>query len=163
DIYKQIINKDASEERLVFIGRVTSAVALLVAVIIAPSLSSLEQAFQFIQEFTGFISPGIFAIFIFGLFWKKATANSAVWAAVLTIPLSLAIKLLIPALPFLNRMGVVFLILSAIVVVITLIEKKGVSAKAIKIDKDLFHTDTIFNVGSIGIFAILAVLYTIWW
>ncbi|NQT63161.1 MAG: sodium/solute symporter [Candidatus Marinimicrobia bacterium] len=163
DIYKQIINKDASEERLVFIGRVTSAVALLVAVAIAPSLSSLEQAFQFIQEFTGFISPGIFAIFIFGLFWKKATANSAVWAAVLTIPLSLAIKFFIPALPFLNRMGVVFLILSAIVVVITLIEKKGVSAKAIKIDKDLFHTDTIFNVGAIGIFAILAVLYTIWW
>ena len=68
DIYKQIINKDASEERLVFIGRVTSVVALLVAVIIAPSLSSLEQAFQFIQEFTGFVSPGIFAIFIFGLF-----------------------------------------------------------------------------------------------
>jgi len=163
DIYKQIINKDASEERLVFIGRVTSAVALIVAVIIAPSLSSLEQAFQFIQEFTGFISPGIFAIFIFGLFWKKATANSAVWAAVLTIPLSLAIKFFIPALPFLNRMGVVFLILSAIVVIITLIEKKGVSAKAIKIDKDLFHTDTVFNVGAIGIFAILSVLYTIWW
>ncbi len=163
DIYKQIINTEASEERLVFIGRVTSAVALLVAVIIAPSLSSLEQAFQFIQEFTGFISPGIFAIFIFGLFWKKATANSAVWAAVLTIPLSLAIKFFIPELPFLNRMGVVFLILSAIVVVITLIEKKGVSSKAIKIDKDLFHTDTIFNVGAIGIFAILSVLYTIWW
>ena len=163
DIYKQIINKEASEEQLVFIGRVTSAVALLVAVIIAPSLSSLEQAFQFIQEFTGFISPGIFAIFIFGLFWKKATANSAVWAAVLTIPLSLAIKFFIPELPFLNRMGVVFLILSAIVVAITLIEKKGVSSKAIKIDKDLFHTDTIFNVGAIGIFAILSVLYTIWW
>ncbi len=163
DIYKQLINKEASEERLVFIGRVTSAVALLVAVIIAPSLSSLEQAFQFIQEFTGFISPGIFAIFIFGLFWKKATANSAVWAATLTIPLSLGIKFLIPAMPFLNRMGVVFLILSAVVVAITLLEKKGVSSKAFKIDKDLFHTDTIFNVGSIGIFAILAVLYTIWW
>lgn len=163
DIYKQIIKKDASEGQLVLIGRITSAVALLIAVVIAPSLSSLEQAFQFIQEFTGFISPGIFAIFIFGLFWKKATANSAVWAAVLTIPLSLGIKFLIPSLPFLNRMGVVFLILSAIVVVITLLEKKGVSEKAIKIDKDLFHTDTVFNVGAIGIFAILAVLYTIWW
>jgi len=163
DIYKQIINKDASEERLVFIGRVTSGVALLVAITIAPSLSSLEQAFQFIQEFTGFVSPGIFAIFIFGLFWKKATANSAVWAAVLTIPLSLAIKLFIPALPFLNRMGVVFLILSAIVVGITLIENKGDSPKAIVVKKGLFHTDTFFNVGSIGIFAILAVLYIIWW
>jgi len=92
-----------------------------------------------------------------------ATTNSAVWAAILTIPLSLGIKFLIPALPFLNRMGVVFLILSAVVVAITLLEKKGVSSKAFKIDKDLFHTDTIFNVGSICIFAILAVLYTIWW
>jgi len=68
DSYKQIINKDASEEHLVFIGRLTSAATLFEAILIAPSLSSLEQAFQFIQEFTGFVSPGIFAIFIFGLF-----------------------------------------------------------------------------------------------
>ncbi|MBC8491074.1 MAG: sodium/glucose cotransporter, partial [Candidatus Marinimicrobia bacterium] len=115
------------------------------------------------QEFTGFISPGIFAIFIFGLFWKKATANSAIWAAVLTIPLSLGIKALVPALPFLNRMGVVFLLLSLTVVIITLIESKGDAAKAIKIEKGLFHTDTLFNVGSIGIFAILSVLYIMFW
>jgi len=135
DIYKQLIKKDASESQLVLTGRIASAVALIIAVLIAPSLSSLEQAFQFIQEFTGFISPGIFAIFIFGLFWKKATANSALWAAVLTIPLSLGIKAFIPGLPFLNRMGVVFLILSTIVIGITLIESKGDDAKAIKVEK----------------------------
>ena len=163
DLYKQIIKKDASEAQLVLTGRIASAVALIIAVLIAPTLSSLEQAFQFIQEFTGFISPGIFAIFIFGLFWKKATANSAVWAAVLTIPLSLGIKTLIPALPFLNRMGVVFLLLGLTVVIITLVESKGDAAKAIKIEKGLFHTDTLFNVGSIGIFAILSVLYIMFW
>ncbi|MBU1065139.1 sodium/solute symporter, partial [bacterium] len=163
DLYKQIIKKDASETQLVLSGRVASAVALIIAVLIAPTLSSLEQAFQFIQEFTGFISPGIFAIFIFGLFWKKATANSAIWAAVLTIPLSLGIKALIPALPFLNRMGVVFLLLSLTVVIITLIESRGDAAKAIKVEKGLFHTDTLFNVGSIGIFAILSVLYIMFW
>ncbi|MFH1252261.1 MAG: sodium/sugar symporter [bacterium] len=163
DLYKQIIKKDASETQLVLTGRVASAVALIIAVLIAPTLSSLEQAFQFIQEFTGFISPGIFAIFIFGLFWKKATANSAIWAAVLTIPLSLGIKALIPALPFLNRMGVVFLLLSLTVVIITLIESRGDAAKAIKVEKGLFHTDTLFNVGSIGIFAILSVLYIMFW
>ena len=163
DIYKQLINKDASEDKLVFTGRITSAVALIIAVLIAPTLATLDQAFQFIQEFTGFISPGIFAIFIFGLFWKKATANSALWAAVLTIPLSLAIKFFIPSLPFLNRMGIVFLILSAIVVFITLWESKEDSPKAIKLHKDIFHTDTLFNVGSIGIFAILAVFYIMWW
>jgi SSS family solute:Na+ symporter len=163
DIYKQLIKKDASESQLVLTGRIASAVALLIAVLIAPSLSSLEQAFQFIQEFTGFISPGIFAIFIFGLFWKKATANSALWAALLTIPLSLGIKAFIPGMPFLNRMGVVFLILSAIVIGITLIESKGDDAKAIKVEKGLFHTDNIFNIGAIGIFAILAVIYIRFW
>jgi len=163
DIYKQIIKKDASERQLVLTGRIASSIALIIAVLIAPTLTTLEQAFQFIQEFTGFISPGIFAIFIFGLFWKKATANSAVWAAALTIPLSLGLKITVPALPFLNRMGIVFLILSAIVIVITLIESREDSPKAIKVDKGLFHTDTIFNVGAIGIFAILAVFYTIWW
>ncbi|MCD6205442.1 MAG: sodium/sugar symporter [Candidatus Marinimicrobia bacterium] len=163
DIYKQLIKKDASESQLVLTGRIASAVALIIAVLIAPTLSSLEQAFQFIQEFTGFISPGIFAIFIFGLFWKKATANSALWAAILTIPLSLVIKAFIPGMPFLNRMGVVFLILSAIVIGITLIESKGDDAKAIKVEKGLFHTDNIFNVGAIGIFAILAVIYIRFW
>jgi len=163
DIYKQIIKRDASESQLVLTGRIGSAVALIIAVLIAPTLTSLEQAFQFIQEFTGFISPGIFAIFIFGLFWKKATANSALWAAVLTIPLSLGIKALIPTLPFLNRMGIVFVILSIIVIAITLVESRADDPKAIKIEKGLFHTETIFNVGSIGICAILAVFYILFW
>lgn len=163
DIYRQIIKKDASEAQLVRTGRIATAVALIISVAIAPTLSSLEQAFQFIQEFTGFISPGIFAIFIFGLFWKKATANSALWAAALTIPLSLGIKILVPNLPFLNRMGVVFLILSALVIIITLLESRQDDPKAIKIEKGLFHTDAIFNVGAIGIFAILAVLYLRFW
>ena len=72
DIYKQLFKKDASESNLVFTGRIVSTVALIIAVLIAPKLSSLQQAFQFIQEFTGFISSGIFAIFIFALFWKKS-------------------------------------------------------------------------------------------
>ncbi|PIS29548.1 MAG: sodium/glucose cotransporter [Candidatus Marinimicrobia bacterium CG08_land_8_20_14_0_20_45_22] len=163
DIYKQIIRKNASESDLVLTGRITSVVALVIAVLIAPTLSSLQQAFQFIQEFTGFISPGIFAIFTFGLFWKKATANSALWAAALTIPLSAGIKYFIPSMPFLNRMGIVFLLLSTIVVVITLIEKKGDDSKAIQINRKLFATDAIFNAGAIGIFGILAVLYILFW
>jgi len=163
DIYLQIIKKDASEAQLVRTGRIATAVALIISVAIAPTLSSLEQAFQFIQEFTGFISPGIFAIFIFGLFWKKATANSALWAAALTIPLSLGIKILVPNLPFLNRMGIVFLILSALVIIITLLESRQDDPKAIKVEKGLFYTDAIFNSGATGIFAILAVLYLRFW
>jgi len=163
DIYKQIINRQASEARLVTVGRLGSTVALVVAVAIAPLLRSLQQAFQFIQEFTGFVSPGILAIFLFGLFWKRATSRSALWAAVLTIPLSLGFKLLLPGLPFLDRMGAVFLILSLLVVIITLIEGKGVHENAIRIDRDLFRTGRVFNVAAVGIVVILTLLYARFW
>jgi SSS family solute:Na+ symporter len=163
DIYKQLISKKATETELVLVGRIASIIALVVAVLIAPTLQTLEQAFQFIQEFTGFISPGIFAIFIFGLFWKRATATSAMWAALLTIPLSLGIKFFLPAIPFLNRMGIVFVVLSGLVVLITLFAKGQADPKAFKFEKGLFKTDMAFNVGAIGICAILAVLYLRFW
>ena len=163
DIYKQIVNREASEARLVTVGRVGSAVALVVAVAIAPTLRSLQQAFQFIQEFTGFVSPGILAIFLFGLFWKRATSRSALWAAVLTIPLSAGFKFLLPDLPFLDRMGAVFVILGVLVVIITLLEGKGVHENAIRIDRALFRTGTVFNVAAVGIVVILAVLYIRFW
>ncbi len=167
DIYKQLIKKDATETGLVLVGRIGSAIALLIAVIIAPTLKTFEQVFQFIQEFSGFVSPGIFAIFIFGLFWKKATANSAVWAAVLTIPLSWGFKMMYPDFPFLNRMGVVFLIVSVAMIIISLIENKSKNRtedpKGFIISDKLFHTGNVFNISSILIFAILAILYIRFW
>ncbi|MEX0778995.1 MAG: sodium/sugar symporter [Balneolales bacterium] len=185
DIYKTYFNKGASEKNLVLTGRVVSFIAIFIAVLVAPLLSTLDQAFQFIQEFTGFISPGVVAIFLLGLFWKKATANGALWAAILTIPLSFLFKWLTPTLPFLDRMSLVFIILCAVIVVISLIEGKqreetlpddseedgGVQVitdtkadpKAIYYEKSWFHTETSFNIGSIGICAILAVLYILFW
>lgn len=163
DIYKQLIKKDATEHQLVTTGRISSFVALVIAIVIAPNLVTLEQAFQFIQEFSGFVSPGILAIFLLGLFWKKATANSALWAAILTIPLSAGFKFAFPEMAFLDRMGLIFFILCVLVIVITLIEKKGTDPKAIETDKELFKTDSIFNIASIGILGILAVLYILFW
>lgn len=163
DIYKQIIKTDASEGQLVKVGRIGSLVALIIAVLIAPQLKTLDQAFQYIQEFTGFVSPGILCIFMVGLFWKKATANSALWAAILTIPLSWGFKVFWPSLAFMDRMGLIFLILAALVVIITLFEHKGDDPKAIKINRQLFYTDSKFNIAAIGICAILAVLYTVFW
>ena len=163
DIYKQIIRKDASESELVKAGRIASGIALIIAIAIAPTLSALDQAFQFIQEFTGFVSPGILVIFLAGLFWKKATANSALWAGVLTIPLSAGFRYFWPSLPFLDRMGLVGLILLALVVIITLLENKGEDPKAIHINRKLFATDPVFNIAAIGICAILAVLYIRFW
>ena len=163
DIYKIHFNKEASEKNLVLTGRIVSFIALSLAVMVAPMLENFGQAFQFIQEFTGFVSPGVVAIFLLGLYWKKTTANAALWAAVLTIPLSFMFKWLIPTLPFLDRMGLVFVILSLVMVGISLYEGKLTDEKAIKYTKDYFRTGKVFNIGSIGICAILAVLYLLFW
>src|SRR5690606_17192810 len=115
-IYKTFFDANASEKKQVRVGRIAAIVAFLIAAIVAPALSALDQAFQYIQEYTGFISPGVFAIFMFGFFWKKTTSNAALAAAVLTIPLSALLKFMFPLLPFIDRMGIVFLILSALIV-----------------------------------------------
>jgi len=163
DIYKVHFRPKASEHNLVFVGRIVGAVALLIAILVAPQVENFGQAFQFIQEFTGFVSPGIVAIFMLGLFWKRATSNSAVWAAIVTIPLGFLFKWLLPTLPFMDRMGIVFLILVAIMVIISIIETSENHPKAIEISTKLFHTETSFNMGSILICAILSVLYILFW
>ncbi len=163
DLYKNYFNKDASEKNLVTTGRIVSAIALFIAVLVAPQLASLDQAFQFIQDYTGYISPAIVAIFLFGLFWKKATANAALGAAIVAIPVSLALSYFFPEMPFLDRMGAAFLVLSVVIIGISLYEGKGDSEKAIEIDKSLFHTGTAFNVSAIGILGILAFLYAMFW
>jgi len=164
DIYKRFIDKNVSDTKMVTVGRVTSLVALVIAVFTAkPLLGNLDQAFQYIQEFTGFVTPGVVVIFCFGLFWKRITANAALSVAVLTIPLSFAIKVLWSSLPFLDRMGVVFLALSGIAILISFIERKTDDPKGIELYKGLFHTKMSFNIGAIVLTAIVAVLYIIFW
>lgn len=164
DIYNQYINKGASETKQVKVGRITALIAFVVAAIVAPALGTLDQAFQFIQEYTGFVSPGVLAIFFFGVFWKKTTSNAALTAAVLTIPLSTVLKFGMPNLPFLDRMGVVFLIISALIIIISLVEGKGKDhPKGIEINKELFRTSMAFKIGAILIVGILAALYTVFW
>ena len=185
DIYKKYIKKEATEKNMVFTGRVSSFVAILVAITIAPALKNLDQAFQFIQEYTGFVSPAIFALFFFGLFWKRATSNSVLIAAAASIPLSMFLKYitkimlwagnfvhisdstiqkyLILPIPFLDRIGIVFLILSAIIIIVSLLESKKNQPGAIKLEKELFKTDWVFNVGAIGIMLILAAIYIVFW
>ena len=162
DIYKQF-RKNESEAKLVNIGRLSATVALIIAVLVAPSLQTLDQAFQYIQEYTGMVSPGVFAIFMFGLFWKRATSNSALWAAILTIPVSMFFKFVFLEMPWMDQMGYSFLVISAIIIVISLLESKTNSEKAIPFTKDLFKTGTVFNVGAVIISAIVGVLYIIFW
>lgn len=123
DVYKSYINKNASEKQLVMTGRVVAFISLVIATIVAPQLATLDQAYQYIQEYTGFIYPGVFLIFFCGLFWRKATANAALWVALLTIPMGIAFKVLSPDLPFILRIGYVFIILSVVMVGLSLLDK----------------------------------------
>lgn len=164
DVYNKYFDKNASQTKQVRVGRITAAVAFVVAAVVAPALGQLDQAFQFIQEYTGFISPGVFAIFFFGVFWKKTTSNAALTAAALSIPLSIVLKIWFPELPFLDRMGVVFLALAALMIIISLVEGKGKDhPNSIEIEKDLFETTTGFKIGAFIILGITAALYIVFW
>ncbi|MHA7128466.1 sodium/sugar symporter [Algoriphagus namhaensis] len=164
DIYKKYFGRNASEKEQVRVGRITAAVAFVIAAVVAPALGQLDQAFQFIQEYTGFISPGVFAIFFFGVFWKKTTSNAALVGAALSIPLSVLLKVIFPELPFIDRMGVVFLILAALMISISLYEGKGKDhPNAIEINRELFKTSTSFKVGAFIISGIIAALYIVFW
>ncbi|EON76548.1 putative sodium-dependent galactose transporter [Lunatimonas lonarensis] len=164
DIYKSFFDTKASEKKQVRVGRITAVAAFFLAALVAPALRQLDQAFQYIQEYTGFVSPGVFAIFIFGFFWKKTTSNAALTAAALTIPLSTLFKFMVPGLPFIDRMGVVFLIISVVIIGVSLYEGKGKDhPNGIEITPDLFTTSTKFKIGAILIAGILAALYTVFW
>ncbi|MCE2708507.1 MAG: sodium/sugar symporter [Algoriphagus sp.] len=178
DLYTKYFDKSASEAKQVNVGRITAIVAFVIASFVAPALGQLDQAFQFIQEYTGFISPGVFAIFFFGVFWKKTTSNAALVGASLSIPLSVLLKIVFPStihlfdnliivfpeMPFIDRMGWVFLVLSALMILISLVEGKGKDhPKSIEINQELFQTSTGFKIGAILIIGIIAALYTIFW
>ena len=164
DIYKKFFNRDASEKRLVGFGKIVVVIAFIIALLVAPLLRNLDQAFQYIQEYTGFISPGVFAIFSLGFFWKRTTSPAALLAAVLTIPLSTFLKFQFPEIPFIDRMGIVFLILVALMVIVTLMDPKSkTNPKGLEIDRSMFKTSPTFAVGSILIIGILTGLYTIFW
>ncbi|MCI6491131.1 MAG: sodium/solute symporter [Prevotella sp.] len=112
DIYKQYLNKGASEKKLVTVGRVTSVCALLLALIaVYPIMGGADQAFQVIQEYSGFVYPGIVVIFGLGLLWKRASGVAAVVTAIGTFAFSILFKLILPEVPFLLRMGYVFICL----------------------------------------------------
>ena len=123
DIYRPYFKPDASNRQLVRIGRIVAIVALGIAMFVAPELRTLDQVFQYIQEYTGYIYPGVVVVFAMGLFWKQITPNAALWTAIATIPAGIFFKLISPNLPFLMRMGYVFMILCVIASVISFLEK----------------------------------------
>lgn len=164
DLYRNYTEEDVSERKLVRIGRIVALSCIVIATLLAPQLASLDQVFQYIQEYTGFISPGVLAIFILGLFWSKATPNAALVSAVLSIPLSAGFKYWAPEVAFLNRMMIVFIVSMVLIAVISLIENKGEDhPKAIELDDVERVPDPVFKVAAFGILGITASLYIIFW
>ena len=163
DIYRNYLNKGASEGSLVRVGRIVVVVSFVIACLVAPALQGLGQVFQYIQEYTGYVSPGVFAIFVFGVFWKKTTPQAALVAAVLTIPLSAALAFFFPNLPFIDRMGVVFLVLAAQMIVMSLVQSGRDQPNSIDLSPGLFKTSRAFNVGAMVIIGILVALYAAYW
>lgn len=162
DIYKPYINKQASQAQLVNIGRITAAVALVIAVLLAPLLGGIDQMFQYIQEYTGLVSPGILAVFIMGLFWKKATNKGAIWGVLLSIPIALVFKVLPLEMPFMDQMFYTCLITMAIIFMISLSTcPTDDDPKAIALTADMFKTDKIFNICAYVICILLAVIYIV--
>lgn len=151
----------------VMIGRLVALAAMAIAMLSArPLLGSFDQAFQYIQEFTGFFTPGIVAIFLLGIFWRGTTATGALVAAASSVLLSLAFKLLWPSLPFIDRVGIVFLLAVALAVVASLFAGASATARlpATSFTSDVdFSTSRDYNVYALCVVLILAGLYGVWW
>lgn len=164
DIHAKFFNKNLTEKQTVWTGRVAIVIAFIIALIVSPLLANFGQAFEYIQVYTGYISPGILCIFLLGFFWKKATANGALVAAILSIALSAVIANLYPDYPFLNRMGVVFWICCLVHATISLIEGKGKDQEnAFEVNKEWFKVDRTFAIGAAVVVAIFTIIYTIFW
>ncbi len=173
DIYRQYINKNASDKTTVNVGRISAAVALIIASIMAPLLGGIDQAFQFIQEYTGVVSPGILAIFLLGLFWKKTTNKGAIIGALVSIPIAMYFKVapkgwststFFMDVPFMDQMGYTCILTMLVIVLVSLNENKGVDdSKAIPISRNMFKTKPKFNIGAFAIMIILVVLYSLFW
>lgn len=156
--------RGVNERHLVLVGRIAAAVSIGIAILAArPLIGQSDQAFQFIQEFSGFFTPGITVIFLLGLFWKPASEPGAIAAAVASVALSYLFREFAPDIPFMNRMGLVFLISLGLAVAISLIRPAGAEANRIRTDDVGYATSTGFNIGGVGVILILIALYATWW
>jgi SSS family solute:Na+ symporter len=173
DIYKKYFNKDATERKLVLIGRWCVIISMFIAALVAPALKTLDQAYQFIQEYVGFFSPGVLAIFLLGMFWKKTTATAGLAGALLTVPIAAVLKFLplwtngfFPDYPFLDRMTIAFFTIVFIMVAISLLNPESEEqheTHKIEVDTSMFNVSSEFVIGSFIISGILVALYTVFW
>jgi SSS family solute:Na+ symporter len=190
DIYKKAINPQASEKKLVNLGKISVVIAMVMGVALSYAVGNTlmgegKQGFQYIQEYTGFVSPGILAMFLLGFFWRKATSNAALFATVGGFVFSVFFKFLpqftnlqflastgfskdngkgVYEIPFLDRMGFVFIISVVGMYIISMIENsKGTHVNALEVDPKMFRVTPGFLAGSLIVVGLLVAIYTIYW
>jgi SSS family solute:Na+ symporter len=187
DVYRKVFKKNASEKNLVTTGKITVVVAMLIAVLISPFLGIDKGGLKFIQEYTGFVSPGIFAMFILGFFWKRTTSSAALFATIGGFTLSVILKFLpewtnlhwlyqfnlasinpssgIYEIPFMDRMSIVFVIaiIGMYFISISKYKKGETNPKGLEIDSSMFKPNAGFTVGAVLIVGILVALYSVFW
>lgn len=194
DIYQKAFNKQASETNLVNTGKIAVLVAMLLGVVLSflvgdTLMGEGKQGFQYIQEYSGFVSPGIFAMFILGFFWKKTTSNAALFATIGGFVFSVLLKFLpgfcdlsslyaigwavpvtkaagnvIYEIPFMDRMTIVFALCIIGMFIISKVENKnGIHPNALEIDAKMFKVSPVFLVGSVLILGLIVALYSIFW
>jgi SSS family solute:Na+ symporter len=163
DLYRSM-RPDTGQRTLVSVGRVAAVVSIIIAIVMTrPLLGSFDQAFQYIQDFTGFVTPGICVIFLLGLYWERTTALAAMVAAVATVAMSAAFYKWLPDYPFMNRVGWTFVVGMVIAIAISLLSPRRETALRVDIKNVDFSTGTGFNVAALIVIGILAFLYTLWW
>lgn len=166
DIYSRL-KPNKSQRHYVHIGRIAALVSLCVALIVAqPLLGKFDQAFQYIQEFTGFFTPGIVVIFVMGMFLKRTNSMGALSAAIGSAIFSLVLKFAWPELPFIDRVGLVFLLCLGLCYLVSLMGKSSTTDSnnnSVNLDQVSFATANSFNVATVGIIFILTALYATWW
>lgn len=186
DIYKKIYNKDADEKQVVKVGRQVVVVAMIIAIVISNFLGiDKKGGFQFIQEYTGFVSPGVFSMFIMGFFWKRTNSSAAMFALIGGFAMSIILKFLpmwvdlsalydfglaaanakgIYEIPFIDRMGIVFVICIVGMIAISLADPKSKhNPKGLDVDAGMFKTSAPFTIGALIICGLLVALYTLYW
>jgi SSS family solute:Na+ symporter len=184
DVYNKHVNRGASEQRMVWIGRISVVAAMAIAVLLAPLLGiDKKGGFQYIQEYTGFVSPGILAMFLLGFYWRKTTAAAAMFATIGGLVFSVFLKFLplvmdlgflapigfavnngagLYEIPFLDRMLIVFVMVVIGMVLLSTTAQRDGSHKRMVIDRSMFRVDRGFAIGSVVIFVVLVAIYGGW-
>ncbi len=169
DIYKPYIapkvkEKTGKDVSLVLVGQISAGLFLIIAILIAPLLGSVGQMFQYIQEYTGLVSPGILALFLLGLFWKKTTNKGAVAGVLLSIPIALALKFLPINMPFIDQMFYTCILTMAVIIMVSLCTCEGADdPKGIDLTADMFQTKRDFHIAAYSILVLLVVIYAVLW